>query len=60
MAYVISNILEKACIDAGPILDKNRKVCKDALFAHVRLWICAGFSTDAPFLHALGSLGTLL
>jgi hypothetical protein len=55
--------LDKHCIDAEPMLDKNPASRKNGRSAHLVLWICKTFSTVAlillllqtlrlPFLHA--------
>jgi hypothetical protein len=44
---VLPNALEKHCIEAEPFLDKSVRPGKNAAFAHVMLWICRRFSTDA-------------
>jgi hypothetical protein len=44
---VLPDALEKHCIQAEPILDKNALAGKKAASAHLLLWICRRFSTDA-------------
>jgi hypothetical protein len=50
--YAGSNVLDKHCIDAGPMLDKKRSASKKALSAQLLLWICSTFSTVDPVFHA--------
>jgi hypothetical protein len=50
--YVLPNALEKHCIEAEPFLDKSGRPGKNAAFAHVMLWICRRFSTDAVISRA--------
>jgi hypothetical protein len=47
---VLPNALEKHCIQAEPILDKNALAGKKVASAHLPLWICRRFSTDAAVL----------
>jgi hypothetical protein len=47
---VLPDGLEKHCIQAEPILDKNALAGKKAASAHLLLWICRRFSTDAAVL----------
>jgi hypothetical protein len=47
---VLPDALEKHCIQAEPILDKNALAGKKAASAHLLLWICRRFSTDAAVL----------
>jgi hypothetical protein len=49
---VLPNALEKHCIEAEPFLDKSVRPGKNAAFAHVMLWICRRFSTDAVISRA--------
>jgi hypothetical protein len=46
--YACADVLDKHCIDAGPMLDKKRSSSKKALSAQLFLWICRAFSTDDP------------
>jgi hypothetical protein len=47
---VLPDALEKHCIQAEPILDKNALAGKKTASAHLLLWICRRFSTDAAVL----------
>jgi hypothetical protein len=49
---VLPNGLEKHCIEAEPFLDKNGRPGKNTAFAHLTLWICRRFSTDAVISNA--------
>lgn len=46
--YVYSNMLEKPCIDAAPMLDKTSRCLQNRLSTHPVLWICSRFSTVEP------------
>jgi hypothetical protein len=54
---VLPDALEKHCIQAEPILDKNALAGKKAASAHLPLWICRRFSTDAGVLQTFCRLG---
>jgi hypothetical protein len=56
---VLPDALEKHCIQAEPILDKNALAGKKAASAHLLLWICRRFSTDAAVLQAFCWQGCL-
>jgi hypothetical protein len=57
---VLSDALEKHCIQAEPILDKNALAGKKVASAHLPLWICRRFSTDAAvYRRFAGWLGCL-
>jgi hypothetical protein len=43
--YALLDGLEKACIGAEPLLDKNGRAGKKTASAHSLLWICRRFST---------------
>jgi hypothetical protein len=47
---VLPDELEKHCIEAASNVDKNESASKKAAFAHLTLWICRRFSTDAVVL----------
>jgi len=49
---VLAERLDKHCIDAEPMLDKNRASRKNGCSAHLLLWICRAFSTVEPILSA--------
>jgi hypothetical protein len=53
---VLPDALEKHCIQAEPIVDKNHFVGKKRSSAHLPLWICRRFSTDAVVLSGFGLL----
>jgi hypothetical protein len=44
---VLPDALEKHCIQAERIVDKNHFVGKKRSSTHLPLWICRRFSTDA-------------
>ena len=46
--YAYSNMLEKPCIDAAPMLDKKSRCLQNWFSAHPVLWICSRFSTAEP------------
>ena len=57
--YVLTDRLDKHCIDAEPMLDKKAGSSQNEVFAHPVLWICRRFSTVElifkvvlSFLHA--------
>ena len=56
---MLPDALEKHCIQAEPILDKNALASKKVASAHLLLWICRRFSTDAAVLRAFCRLGCL-
>jgi len=56
---VLPDALEKHCIQAEPILDKNALAGKKAASAHLLLWICRRFSTDAAVLQRFCRQGCL-
>jgi hypothetical protein len=49
--------LEKHCIEAGAMLDKNGEASKKLVSAHLLLWICRRFSTGAAISHARLTFG---
>jgi hypothetical protein len=49
---VLAERLDKHCIDAEPMLDKNQASRKSGRSAHSFLWICSAFSTVELFLPA--------
>jgi hypothetical protein len=53
---VLPDALEKHCIQAEPIVDKNGSVSKKRASAHLLLWICRRFSTDGLVLQAFKQL----
>jgi hypothetical protein len=52
---VLPDALEKHCIQAEPILDKNALAGKKVASAHLPLWICRRFSTDAAVYRRFAS-----
>jgi hypothetical protein len=50
---VLPDELEKHCIQAERNLDKNGSASKKLASAHLPLWICRRFSTDALVLQVL-------
>jgi hypothetical protein len=53
---VLPDELEKHCIQAEPIVDKNGSARKKLASAHLLLWICRRFSTDGLVLQAFKQL----
>jgi hypothetical protein len=53
---VLPDELEKHCIQAEPIVDKNGSVSKKRASAHLLLWICRRFSTDGLVLQGFDQL----
>jgi hypothetical protein len=53
---VLTDRLEKHCIDAEPMLDKKTGSQKNGFSAHPVLWICRRFSTVGLVLHAKSRL----
>ena len=53
---MLSQALEKHCIEAEPFLDKCARQGKNTAFAHTPLWICRRFSTGAPVYDGLSCL----
>jgi hypothetical protein len=53
---VLPDELEKHCIQAEPILDKNASASKRLASAHLLLWICRRFSTDEAVRQAIWRL----
>jgi hypothetical protein len=56
MVYACTERLEKHCIDAEPMLDKNPESRKNGRSAHLVLWICRTFSTVELVLQVLSIL----
>jgi hypothetical protein len=53
---VLPDELEKHCIQAEPILDKNASGSKKLASAHLLLWICRRFSTAEAVRQAIWRL----
>ena len=57
---MLPDVLEKHCIQAEPILDKNALAGKKEASAHLLLWICRRFSTDAAVLQVFCKLSVCM